>query len=58
MEKRCEILIKADNVLFKNMTKKPKFVLTSFQNFLDSKLDRLSLQQLEFEMDSTGYPDD
>ena len=58
MNKRCEIIINADNVLFKIKTAKPKFVLTSFQHFLDSKLDRLSLQQLEFEMDSTGYPDD
>ena len=38
-------------------TKIPKSVLTSFRNFLDSKLYRLSLQQLEFEMDSAGYPD-
>ena len=30
MGKRCEILIKADNVLFKIRTTKPKFVLTSF----------------------------
>ena len=36
----------------------PKFVLAPFRLFLDSKLDRLSLQQLECEMDSTGYPDD
>ena len=34
------------------------FVLTSFQHFLDSKLNRLSLQHLEFEMDSSGYPDE
>ena len=58
MDKRFEILIKADNVMFKNRKIFPKFVLTPFQNFLDSKLDILSLQQLEFEMDSTGYPDD
>ena len=58
MDKRCEDLIQADNVLFKIRTTKPKFVLTSFQYFLDSKLDRLSLQQLEFEIDSTGYPED
>ena len=56
MDKRCEIIIKADNFLFKIRTTKPKFVLTSFQHFLDSKLDRLSLQKLEFEMDSAGYP--
>ena len=58
MNKRCEILIKADNFLFKNRKIFPKFTLSPFQHFLDSKLDRLSLQQLEFEMDSAGYPDD
>ena len=57
MDKRCEIIIKADNVMFKIRTTKPKFALTSFQHFLDSKLDRLSLQQPEFEMDSNRYPD-
>ena len=36
----------------------PKFVLAPLRRFLDSKLDRLSLQQLECEIDSTGYPDD
>ena len=58
MKTRCEFIIKADNELFQKRTKKPMFVLTSFQNFLDSNLDRLSLQQLECEMDYTGYPDD
>ena len=33
------------------------FVLTSFQHFLNSNLDRWSLQHLEWEMDSAGYPD-
>ena len=54
---RCEFSIKADNELFQNSTRKPTFVLCSFQNFLNSKLDRLSLQQLECEMDFTDYPD-
>ena len=57
MNKRYEIIINADNVLFNIRTTKPKFVSTLFQHFLDSKLYRLSLQQLDFEMDSTGYPD-
>ena len=35
MDKIYEILIKADNVLFKISTPEPKFVLTSFQHFLD-----------------------
>ena len=57
MVKRCEDLIEADNVLFKNRKTFPKSVLAPFRLFLDSKLDRLYLQQLEYEMDSTGYPD-
>ena len=57
MNTRCEFIIKADNELFQNRTRKPTFVLCSFQHFLNSKLDRLSLQQLECEMDSAGYPD-
>ena len=55
MDRRCEELIVADNVLFKNRKIFPKFVLAPLRRFL--KLDRLSLQQLECEMDSTGYPD-
>ena len=58
MVRRCEELIEADNVLFKNSKIFPKFVLAPFRLFLDSKLDRLYLQQLGCEMDSTGYPDD
>ena len=57
MKTRCEFIIKADNEVFKKRSNKPMFVLTSFQYFLDSNLDRLSLQQLEFEMNSAGYPD-
>ena len=57
MDRRCEELIEADNVLFKNRKIFPKFVLASLRQFLDSKMDRLYLQQLELEMDSTGYPD-
>ena len=58
MESRCEELIESDNVLFKNRKIFPKFVLAPLRRLLDSKLDRLSLQQVECEMDSTGYPDD
>ena len=58
MVKRCEDLIEADNFMFKNRKLFPKFVLDPFHLFLDSKLDRLSLQQFECKMDSTGYPDD
>ena len=58
MERICEEIIEADNALFKNRKTFPNFVLAPFCRFLDSELDRLSLQQLECEMDSTGYPDD
>ena len=58
MDRRCGELIVVDKFLFKNRKIFPKFVLAPFRLFLDSKLDRLSLQQLECEIDSTGYPDD
>ena len=57
MKTRCEFLIKADNELFQKRTRKIMFVLNSFQHFLNSNLNKLSLHQLEFEMDSAGYPD-
>ena len=50
--------MKADKVLFKTRKFIPRFVLAPLRAFLDLKLDRLSLFQLELEMDSTGYPDD
>ena len=47
MVKICEDLIEADNVLFQDWKIFPKSVLAPFRLFLDLKLDRLSLQQLE-----------
>ena len=58
MVRRCDCLLEADKVLFKTRKKFPKFGLAPLRGFLDQKLDRLSLQQLGCEMDSTGYPDD
>ena len=58
MDRRCGELIVADNFLFKNRKIFPKFVLAPLRGFLNQKLDRLYPQQLECEMDSTGYPDD
>ena len=52
--RRCEELIEADNVLFKNRKIYPKFLLAPLRGFLNSKLERLSLQQLECEMDPLG----
>ena len=46
MKTSCDLIIEADNKMFKNRTQKPTFVLCSFQKLLNSKLDRLSLQQL------------
>ena len=57
MKTRCEFIIKADSELFHKSTRTPMFVLCSFQHFLNSNLDILSLPQLECEMDSSGYPD-
>ena len=57
MKTRCDFIIDADNELFKNRTKKPTFVLCSFQQMINPKLDRLSLQQVECEMDFTDYPE-
>ena len=57
MKKICDLIIEADKKLFKNRTQEPSFVLSSLQKFLNSKLDGLSLQQLECEMDCTDYPD-
>ena len=58
MVRKCDCLLEADKVLFKTTKFLPKFVLAPLSGFLDQRLDRLSLQQLECEMDSTGYPDD
>ena len=57
MDRRCEELIEADIVLFKNRKIFSKFLLSPLRGFLDSTLDILSLQQLEREIDFTGYPD-
>ena len=57
MKTKCDLIIEADNELFNNRTKKTTFVLCSFQQFMNSKLDKLSLQQLECEMNRTDYHD-
>ena len=58
MVRKCGNLLKADKVLFKNRKFLPQFVLPPLRLFLNINLGRLSLLQLEREMDSTGYPDD
>ena len=37
MKTRCDLIIEADNKLFKNRTQEPTFVLCSFQKLLNSK---------------------
>ena len=58
MVRKCGNLLKADKVLFKTRKFIPQFALAPLRSFLNLNLDRLSLLQLEHEMDSTGYPDD
>ena len=58
MVRKCGDLFEADKVLFKTRKFLPQLVLSPLRSFLNLKLDRLSLLQLECEMDSTGYPDD
>ena len=53
----CDLIVEVDNEMFKNRTQKTTLVLCSFQQLLNLKLDRLSLKQLECEMDCTTYPD-
>ena len=47
-----------DGDQFKNMSKRPTFVLRTFLTMLNLEVDRLSLQQLEYEMDCTDDPVD
>ena len=54
---RCYLIVEADHKPFKNRTQKPTFLLYPFQKLIYSKLDRLSLQQLECKTDRTDYPD-
>ena len=44
--------------MFKNRSKKPALVISPLKAMLKSEVDRLSLQQLEYEMDCADYPDD
>ena len=45
-----------DDSLFINMSKLLAFVLRPLKYMLNFEVDRLSLQQLEYEMDCTDYP--
>ena len=47
-----------DDELFKNMLKIPVSILIPLKSMLNFEVDRLYLQQLEYEMDCTDYPVD
>ena len=55
MVRRCEGLIEADNVLFKNRKIFPKFVLAPLCGFLNSKLDRLSRNGFNWVSDDHNF---
>ena len=44
-----------DDALFKIRSKRPVFVLRPLKSILDSEVDVLSLQQLEYEIDCNDY---
>ena len=54
----CNYIKSEDNALFKNSSKRPAFVLRPLKYILNFEVHRLSLQQLEYKMDHTGYPVD
>ena len=45
-----------DDDLFKNSTKRRTFIKRTFLTMLNFEVGRISLQQLEYEMDRTDYP--
>ena len=59
MKFNCHALKFDDDYLFKNSSKKiPTFVTSPFLTMLNVEVGRISLQQLEYEMNRTGYPAD
>ena len=58
MNIHCCSLKAEDDALFNNMSKIPAFVLSPLKSILNSEVDRLSLRQLEYDMDRTNYPID
>ena len=57
MKIHCLSLKNQDDALLR-IGKKPAFVLRPLNAMLKSEVDRLSLQQLEYEMDHADLPDD
>ena len=58
MNINCLSLIMYSDNLFKNMSKRPIFVLSQFLTMLNLEVEKSSLQKIEYEMDCTDYPID
>ena len=58
MNMHCYSLKIYEDALFHNRSKIPDFVLRPLKSMLNFELYRLSLQQLEYEMDRADYPVD
>ena len=58
LKMHCYYLKVDDDVLFKYSSKRPDFVLSPLKSMLNCEVDRLYLQQLEYEMVCTDYPVD
>ena len=58
MKFNCHTLKLDDYSLFKNRSKRPTLVTRPFFTMLNLELDRIYIQQLEYEMDCTDYPVD
>ena len=56
MKDNCLSLKLDDDDLSKNRSKIPTFVIRSFLTMLNLEVDKISLQQLEYEIDRTDYP--
>ena len=53
---RCYSLKIDDDALFNNRSKQPAFVLRPLKSMINFEVERLYIQQLEYEMDCTDYP--
>ena len=58
MKKHCLSLKSKDDELFKIRSKIPAFVLNPLKDMLNLVVYRISLQQLEHEMERADLPDD
>ena len=58
MEKNCLAFKAEDDVLFKIRQKRHAFELKPLKTTLNLVVERISLQQLEYEMERADLPDD